>query len=201
MTTSNTNNREGWLTEVARQIEPYFRQLKISPYRLTCGWPCKKAISKNRRVGECHSSRVSAGGIHEIFISPVLEKPLEVAGTVCHEMAHVVAGIEAGHGKGFIKVCKYVGLVGKPTQALPGKVLGDAIAKIVDKVGIYPHQAITVAAKTVIRAPSQTKLVCPCGCSVVMGLKWLEEAGVPTCGCGMQFTLPPDKDDESDGGE
>src|SRR5262245_3291211 len=120
-----TDNREGWLTEVASQVEPFFVGFKLDPYRVTCGWPSRNGLGRRmRRVGECHGSKSSKAGIHEIFISPLLDKPLEVAGTLCHELAHAAAGIDAAHGKDFVKVCKHVGLTrGKPTSVMPGERL------------------------------------------------------------------------------
>lgn len=179
-------NREAWLTELAAQVQPMFKGFKIKPYRITCGWPCKEALGKKRRrVGECHAIESSKDGVHEIFISPLLDAPLEVAGTVCHELAHVVAGIPAGHGKGFRIVCKHVGLTtGRPASIMPGPALNERLQKIIDKQGAYPHKALVPLAKPA-KAPSVVRLeCCDCGCVVVISNKWLENSGSPTCGCG-----------------
>ncbi len=75
-------NREGWLTEVAKQMEPIFSGYKLPAYRVTCGWPCKNALgARTKRVGECHGVASSTGGNFELFISPLLADPLEVSGT------------------------------------------------------------------------------------------------------------------------
>ncbi len=74
-------NREGWLTELAAQVRPIFTGFEIGPYRVSCGWPSERALGKKSRViGQCFACRVSKGGIFEMFISPLLEKPIEVAG-------------------------------------------------------------------------------------------------------------------------
>jgi hypothetical protein len=94
-------NREAWLNELAKLAVPVFSGYQLKPYRLTCGWPSKGGMGRrSRRVGECHSLESSKGGVHEIFISPLIDESLEVGGTVLHELAHVAAGITAGHGKG-----------------------------------------------------------------------------------------------------
>ena len=184
-------NREAWLTEVARRVEPIFKGFRLGRYRVTCGWPAKAALSSRPRVGECHYPRLSGKGVHEIFVSPLAYKSLEAAGILCHEIAHVAAGSKAAHGAGFVRVCNHVGLTrGKPTAAGPGRELEDRLRKIVEAIGDYPHEKYAPAIKPVKRVSSSVRLECPCGAVASMSLKWLEHAGVPTCGCGMEFVLP-----------
>lgn len=186
----DTMNREAWLMEIAKGMEPIFKAYSLAPYRLTCGWPCKNALATRKRVvGECHSNLISAGKIHEIFISPLLADSLEVAGTVCHELAHIAAGLAAGHKGKFIGVCKYVGLTnGKPTTAMPGAPLSNTLAKLIGGIGDYPHKALTPTPKIAV-ATKDTSLVCPCGCKVRISLAWLAKAGIPMCGCGEEFQV------------
>lgn len=182
-------NREEWLTTLAQQVEPWFREYTLGGYKLTCGWPSRFGTGRKlRRVGECHSKVLSKSGVFEIFVSPVLDNPLEVAGTVCHELAHIAAGIEAGHGYGFQKVCKRLGLTkGKPTQVMPGAILNERLDKIIAQLGPYPHQALGIAYKEVAASPFTYTLVCECGCKLRIGEDWLIKAGFPTCGCGKLF--------------
>jgi len=184
-------NREGWLTEVARRLERIcFKAYALKPYRVTCGWPSKFALShKTRRVGECHALESSTAGVFELFVSPVLDDPLEVAGTVAHELAHVVAGTDAGHGPLFRKVCWYVGLTsGRPTNVMPGKLMGVRIEEMVKDLGPYPHKAMQPKMRVVPLRPKPVKLTCDCGCLVSITREWLERAGTPQCGCGEVFT-------------
>jgi hypothetical protein len=124
--------------------------------------------------------------VYEIFISPLLDDSLEVAGTVCHELAHIAAGIEARHGPLYKAVCHHVGLTqNKPTQAKPGKHLNEKLAKIIDSLGKYPHQAMAPKLKMVERKPKTLRVECvKCSCPATLQLKWLEISGLPTCGCG-----------------
>lgn len=183
-------NREQWLTELAKGIEPIFKGFRLAKYRLTCGWPCKQALSRrNRRIGECHGSQSSKDGTHEIFISPSIDDQLEVAGTVAHEMVHVVAGIEAQHKGKFLSVARHIGLTkGKPTSAMPGERLNDQIKKILEPLGAYPHSALVPVGKTKTSNPSSVRLECECGCRVTISRKMLEEYGPPTCACGGEMT-------------
>lgn len=180
-------NREAWLTELAAQVVPLFKGFVLKPYRVTCGWPCKGALTRRaRRIGECHALESSKGGVHEIFVSPLIDTSAEVAGVVCHELAHVVAGIPAAHGSKFVTVCRSVGLTsGKPTSVMPGPVLAEQLQKIITKLGNYPHTALVPRASVVSKPATSTGLACPaCGCRISISLRWLDEAGAPTCACG-----------------
>lgn len=200
MKTKNQLNREGWLTELSVMITPLFKGFSLAKFRVTCGWPCKNATSRKvRRVGECHSELSSTDGHHEIFISPFLAEPGEVSGTLAHEMAHVAAGIKAGHGGKFNTVCKHVGLTnGKPTQAMPGPGLVEELAKLVAKLGAYPHAAMRRVAKPT-KPSSAWKLLCPkCGCKFTVSKKWIEQSGIPTCGCGKKMKRAEEGDEDED---
>lgn len=186
-----SENREAWLTELAKRVEPVFSSYgKVHPYRITCGWPHKGGVGLRRRVvGECHPHQTSKAALHEIFISPTIAEPLHVAGVTCHELAHVVAGTKAQHGARFVAVCKHVGLTkGKATQVLPGALLEERLQKIIDVMGDYPHDALEVITK-VKSKPSVVGLICECGCKVSMSYKWIEQAGLPTCACGKLFAM------------
>lgn len=180
-------NREAWLTDMAKQVEPLFSQFKLDPYRVSCGWPsCKGLAGRGRVVGECTAKEASKGKVCEIFISPLLDQPLEVAGTLCHEIAHVAAGVYAQHGKEFVRVCRAVGLTkGKPTTIMPGDRLNARLSKLIETQGEYPHQCIQPVLRKVEKISTTARLMCEvCGCRLSMSLKWLESAGPPLCGCG-----------------
>lgn len=190
----STLNREAWLTELARMIEPSFAGMRVKPYRVTCGWPCKNPLGmKSRAVGECHCQKSSKTGHYELFISPLLDSPLEVGGVLSHELAHVVAGVEAKHGKEFVRVCRHAGITkGKPREVMPGPDLNERLEKIIMKLGAYPHSAIVPKTKE-RKPPNGVTLCCgECGCTVRMSLKWLESAGAPLCGCGGTFGMKGD---------
>jgi len=181
-------NREGWLMEVSAYLRSVvFKDWKIVPFRVTCGWPSKHASSaKGRRVGECHGARLSKDGHHEIFISPVLDNPLEVTGVLCHELAHVAAGVDAQHGKEFLRVCRQVGLdKGKPGSVMPGERLNKRLDEFLKSVPVYPHSALLTPAKTTLARPAVSiKLVCQeCACSIRIAKKDFERVGAPVCGC------------------
>jgi hypothetical protein len=170
-------------------LRPLFRGWDLGRVRVACGWPSHRGLSPHRRVvGQCFGPESSAGKVSELFVSPVLEKPMEVAGTLAHEMAHVAAGVDAAHGRGFVTVCRHVGLTsGRPTSVMPGPALARHIeTALLPGLGPYPHEALRPAPREAGRAPGSARLVCPaCGCVVTIGLKWLAAAGPPVCGCGV----------------
>lgn len=183
------NNREHWLTEVANATVTIFKGMSIAKFRVTCGWPSKNALGRNKRaVGQCFAPECSKDGVSEIFVSPLLEKPDEVAGTLAHELAHVAAGVKAAHGKEFVRVCRHVGLTcGKPGNVMPGPHLAEVLAVITEKVGVYPHSALAPIQVEKAKVKSVVGLVCECGCKVSISLKLLEKCGMPVCGCKRLF--------------
>lgn len=185
-------NREGWLTELAKRSERFFVNTKLSPYRVTVGWPLGGALSKKKRIlGQCFASEVSAGKIHEIFITPLIHDASEVAGVLMHEMTHVAAGIKAGHKGHFIKVAQRIGLTkNKPTQAMPGDWLQERLDKLLGTMGKYPHSPIIPTAKEKTKEQKAVTMECDgCECKIRITTKWLENSGTPTCGCGTEFVL------------
>jgi hypothetical protein len=189
-------NREQWLTEVALHAQRLFVGYALAPYRVTCGWPCRNPVGRKvRTLGECHALETSKGGVHELFISPLLDDPAEVAGVLTHELAHVAAGIKAAHGKGFVKVARHVGLTrGSPRSVGPGDRLEEQLAAITAKVGPYPHKAMVLQPKPAGK-PTVARLECECGCKATMSLKHLERYGEPTCACGQPMGRTSEEDD------
>lgn len=185
-------NREAWLNELCSSMLPIFSKFEVSKklIKVTCGWPSSGGLSRRQTIGQCFSSEVSTGGVFELFISPVLDAPLHVAGVLAHEVAHVAAGTKAGHGKWFKTVCKSVGLTnGKATSVLPGDRLNEKLSKLIEKLGDYPHRKIDPSKSSIKKEKkpsSRTTLECECGCKIQISNKWLEN-GRPTCVCGTPF--------------
>lgn len=175
-------NREHWLTEMANRIESIFVGFDVAPYRISCSWPVG---GWNKILGQCFGAKHSVAGYHELFISPTVDDSLAVAGTICHEMAHIVAGVHHNHGSRFVEVCDHAGITkGKAPYRVPGTSLNARLAKWIIEVGKYPHDRIVPATRARVVVPSMVKLQCPCGCLATMPIKWLNRAGPPTCGCG-----------------
>lgn len=194
-------NREQWLTELAKMVEPLFKGFRLTEYKISCSWPTSRGLSVKRRVlGECHAGKHSKAGVHELFITPLLDDPIEVGGVVVHEMAHVGAGVEAQHGPKFVKVCRHVGLTkNKPTSAAPGEKLVEQLKKMAEKLGPYPHKALIHQLRPVKPKKDVTLRCGGCGCLVRISINWLDKAGPPTCACGenMSLKLVDEGDDDA----
>ncbi len=88
--------REQWLEQGVRRLKPLVEEhtdLIVGSVKVSCGWPSRRALSKNKPIGECwHAEDVDKENA-QIFISPVICDPVEVLGTLLHEMGH--AGLQS----------------------------------------------------------------------------------------------------------
>lgn len=196
-------NREEWLTECIRQLRPDFDRLDChlpEKIRASCSWPSKSGLAnKKRRIGEAWSAENSADQSHEVFISPVLKDPIEVAATLVHELVHCGVGVSEGHKGRFPKVAKALGLEGRMTATTAGETLREHLREITDAIGPYPHAELTHSNAPKKQGCRLLKVSCTqCECVVRMTRKWLDEVGPPTCGCGGAM-IEEESDEDGDG--
>lgn len=175
--------REEWLTALAVQIEPLIKQragLRRRPYRIACGWPSRSGTShKRRRIGECWNT--AERSTKEMFISPTLDDPAEVASTVAHELLHAFLPPGVGHRKPFSQAAKKLGMTGAPTECGAGEELAKILKQITDGLGPYPHEAIDVPEPK--EKCRNLKYQCPgCGYNGRSSAYWLDNFGPPFCG-------------------
>ena len=180
--------REAWLLALTARLRPALEKAGATvpaEVRLSCGWPSKGATaSRNRRIGECWHAQCSADGTREVFISPTLADPVDVAHVVEHELIHAAGFM--GHGADFKRVAVALGLTGKMTATVPTDAHRDALAVLVGELGPYPHATLTPADGDKKQSTRLLKVQCPdeeCGYTVRVTAKWLE-VGFPTCPCG-----------------
>lgn len=156
--------REQWLHRAAKELERYYgKKGHVFPekLRISCGWPSNRAVSqKSRSVGQCWSPKASSDGATEIFISPYLDTPEDVIGTLAHELCHAVVGTDKGHGKEFRLMAEAVGLEGQMTATRPGPYLRKAAVQICEKIGGYPHKKLDMAQRKK-QSTRLLKVVCP----------------------------------------
>ena len=138
--------RELWLQQMAGHLSIRFLMCGWSfgdkKYSVSCGLPSEAAFSrKMRAVGECWYPEVSTGGIHEIFISPTIDDPIEASSILAHELVHVVVGKECGHRRKFKECAKSIGLIGRMTDTELGYQLQKYIQEGIKSLnlGRYPH--------------------------------------------------------------
>ena len=191
-------NREQWLTECMNKLRPAFLEAGFplpEKIRASCSWPSKSGLAnKKRRIGEAWSARNSADQSCEVFISPVLKDPLDVAATLVHELVHCAVGVEEGHKGKFPKIAKALGLEGKMTATTASEALRTRLKEVTEAIGPYPHAELTHSNAPKKQSCRLLKVACECGCVVRITRKWLDEVGPPTCGCGGAMV-----EEESDG--
>jgi hypothetical protein len=183
-------NRETWLTKATEKMTPMLAEhgYTVPKVRVSCGWPSKGATSaRSRRIGECWHGQCIADGTREIFISPTLADPAEVAGVLIHELGHAVLPEGAGHGATFGKFCRTLGLSMPATSATPEAELAAKLAKLLKPLGDYPHAKLTPGAGKK-QSTRLRKIECPeCGYTARVTAKWID-VGLPTCCCGCEMT-------------
>lgn len=182
-------NREQWLTEATERLRPLFIEagLSVPEIRVSVGWPSKGATSnKNRTIGQCWYGESAEDGLPQVFISPVLSEPVDVLGTLVHEMLHAALPTDTGHKGAFVTGMKAIGLVGKPTATSAGSELEARLRDVAEALGEFPHAKLNPVAK-----PKQStrliKAMCAdCGYTVRVTRKWLDEVGAPICPCNNE---------------
>lgn len=192
MSATTTLTREQWLHQVAELLWPKVIAQggkKPDSYRVSCGWPARNALRtasrSNRRIGECWVAG-SEDKTREIFISPALDNPVEVADVLLHELIHAALPEGVGHKHPFPSIAKRLGLQGKPTSTFAGPELVEELTKITDGVGKYPHAKLDASVKPKQKA-RQMKCQCPdCGYVIRVARSWID-VGTPTCVCGTKM--------------
>ena len=149
---ANFNERESWLAAAAvalqHQVFPRAsieaQQWEQRKYRVACGFPIGYRGSRTGKVtlGQAFDPSISGDGTFEVFINPILDRPLDVLAVLAHELAHVWAGIQCGHRGEFARVCRAIGLIGPMTATTPSEALRVKFQSISDQLGSYPHAKV-----------------------------------------------------------
>jgi hypothetical protein len=149
---ANFTEREPWLAAaaVALQHQVFHRasieasQWEQRRYRVACGFPIGYRGSRTGKVtlGQAFDPSISADGTFEVFINPILDRPIDVLAVLAHELAHVWAGIECGHRGEFARVARAIDLVGPLTSTAAGAWLSAELGDIAQILGPYPHAKV-----------------------------------------------------------
>ena len=186
---SNTHtHREAWLNAAAAKMGQWFTSAGYplpAELRMTCGFPITgaRAGARSHRIGECWDPKASGDHTTEIMISPVLEEPMRVFGTLVHELVHAAVGCDCGHKGPFKKLAVAVGFIGKMTSTEEGPEFIKMAGPILEALGPYPHAAIDTRNRKK-QGTRLMKAVCEdeeCGFTVRITRKWVEAVGAPHC--------------------
>jgi len=196
-------NREGWLQEAVKLLQPRFKQAELPcpDVRVSCGFPSVGALSpKKRRIGECWDGLMSKDGKPQLFISPLLVETGGAQGvlaTLVHEMVHAAIGCKAGHGPKFVRAMKKMGLEGKPTATTAGEALQSNFPTILSAIALdYPHSELILVKERKVQTTRMHKCECDeCGYTVRLAQKWLD-VGIPECPVHHEQLKLEQKDEE-----
>lgn len=205
---SNPLNREAWLEAAVQNLRPIFlgAGYTIPEIRVSVGWPSSGGLAtKKKTIGQCWFGTMAADGKPQIFISPLLDDvkdPQGVLATLCHEVCHVAAGVDAKHGPRFVKVMKKLGLEGKPTATNAGADMVVRFHGILAELGPFPHSKLVPVKLPKTQTTRMRKCECEgCGFLVRLAQKWLD-VGQPICpvpGHGpMKSDLPKGEEEEGE---
>ena len=180
MTALNQLSRQNWLEEGIKRATSVFKQhgFEVPEVRISCGFP--STGKRGRRIGECWPTHICSGGLNEIFISPLVDNPLEVIGIIFHELVHAVDDCKSGHGKRFKEIATSIGLTGKMIHAHPNEELTSIARAIVEDLGPYPHKQLIVKPKAASKRERPYAQCEECGYRVPMLKKYLQ-FGPPIC--------------------
>ena len=159
MAIPHTINREAWLQEAVRRLEPIFSKAgyAIPPVRVSCGFPASS--SPRTTLGQCWPRERSGDGVNEIFISPKLDEPVQLLDTLVHELCHAVDDCFSGHGEDFKGIAQALGLEGPARMAHASEALVVRLMMIGQELGPYPHQAIAFPPSKAKQCQSQQSQV------------------------------------------
>lgn len=200
-------NRESWLHALTDLLRPRFADLGFpipSNLRISIGFTSRGR--RGKAVAEVWHETASRDGHYEIFIGPGAESPLDVAKSLCHELAHAAAGLDCGHKGDFVVIMRAFGFQApfKSSRAKPAPAFEALFTELFLILGPFPHGTLNADAATSGPRKQGTRLVkCACaanGCgyTVRTTAKWLE-VGAPICPVPdhgpMVPELPEDLDD------
>jgi hypothetical protein len=175
--------REAWLLEATSRMrrDLFERSGNVVPkVKVSVGFP--GGGSARTRIGEHWHPRATQDNVSQIFISPVLDSPLQALETLVHELVHAIVP-DAKHGPEFGAIAKRVGLVGKMTATIAGPNLKLELETMINQLGKYPHAGINVGDRKK-QSTRLMKVECgDCGYIARVSSKWIDEAGAPICPC------------------
>ena len=181
MSNESKTTRELWLQNAVDLVSPIFKNkgYTIPKVQVSCGFP--STGNKSKHVGQCWGKSSTNDGTNQLFISPVLDEPVQVLDTLVHELVHAVDDCMHHHGPEFKKIATDVGLQGLMREASAGPWLLEQLTAISRQLGKYPHSKINLAHSSSKKTGPRPRAKCKkCGYEVTPLKKWLH-MGPPLC--------------------
>lgn len=189
MTKYQIDSREDWLNAAIAELRPAFKMRGYSlpdRIRVSVGFPPGRRITGAHADQQCWVALNGKDGAFDVFISPMIDREVDVLGVLTHDLAHIAAGIKSGHRAPFQECAAAMGL-GPPwtsTSLTSAFKLGVARPVLSALGAPYPHSRLSAADTNTSGKTQGTRLVkcqCPkCGYTIRTTRKWLELA-LPEC--------------------
>jgi hypothetical protein len=193
--TKTDPTREEWLTAAIEELRTEVfgpHDLEIPAYRVSVGWPGGRG-KKSNTVGQCWNTAQTKDGSAAIFVSPVVDEPIEVLSILVHEVIHAIDDCASGHRGAFVQMFRRVGMTGKATQSQAGDELLLTLTKVERSLGEYPHSGMKRDAGGAGQKKQDTRMLklvvadCDeCEYSVRTTRKHIE-VGLPKCPHGVEM--------------
>jgi len=184
--------REEWLNAAVVLFRPVFEKAGHplpERIRASVAWPSAGGLRRVPTVGEHWHSSASRDGTHELFVSPRLEKPMDILATLAHELAHSALPEGTGHRGKFPVLVRQLGLAGKPTSTHPSTTFKALVAPWIASLGPFPHAKLTATAPHTKQITRLIKVKCPGhGYVARVSGKWLSY-GAPICPMCHQYMV------------
>lgn len=185
--------REAWLELLVAALRPLIEPFErpFRPVAVSVGWPSSGGLSKKaRKVGQCWVP-TTTDATANIYISPLLSDPVQVAAVLLHELIHSILPQEVDHKGDFKTIHRAVGFVEKATGSTPGEELGVKLSTLLASLPPMPHYEVQLVERE--KAPHvnrQLKLTCPLHPSyIVRASRKIIGTAPPLCGqCAAAVT-------------
>lgn len=179
-------NREAWLQAGIGHLDQVFAAAGVTlpAVHASVGFGYGSRGSKSAVIGQCWDRKASADGKAHVFVSPTISDGEQALSTLAHELIHAAIGTDEGHGPRFKSVARAIGLVGPMRATVAGDNFTDQARAIIEKIGAYPHAAISMADREAAGISKQgtrmLKFVCSAtGYTVRTTQKWVDLYGAP----------------------
>lgn len=185
---SKFKTREQWLEAAVKEISKSIfapKNIEVPAVRVSVGWPGGRG-KKQGVVGQCFASFSSTDKVAQIFVSPAVDKTLNVLATLTHELVHAVDDCKSGHKKDFIKIAREIGFEAEWTSSENRTdALTEKLQAVAEKLGEFPHAAIRQEERPTTQPTYMRKLTCAHDddYKLRMTRKMLDEYGAPICPC------------------
>lgn len=184
------DTREGWLEDATQRLRPDFVRASATlpdEVRVSIGFPSKNALGRrNRSIGQCWDGAAAGDSIAQIYVSPLLEDPVEVLAVLVHELVHAAIGCRHGHKAPFKRAALRMGLEGKMTATTAGAALRMRLQQLADALGAFPHSRLTPTTPDKKQTTRLLKVACEdCEPNYIARVtqKMIDAHGAPICPC------------------